>query len=211
MKKDNINLLIIGHSEHGKSYVAERIISHFGWTAGESSYVCKEIVFDALREKGIVYDTPHEAWLDRRNNKQLWKDIIRGYNEGDLARLTRKIFEKNEIYVGLRAGDEFLEALKEDLFDIIIYVDASERLPNFDPNNLDIPIGIANIVIDNNGTLEELGSKVNAVILYLDWYIKSGTKDTEEQFSRVADFGLSRPYAKQLSETLDWFKKMKAL
>lgn len=190
-KKDDINVLIIGHSEHGKSDVAKALCKHFGWTEGESSYVCKEIVFEELIKRGYNYSTPQEAWEDRRNNKQVWKEIIKDYNSGDLARLTKKIFTDNELYVGLRDGEEFTTAYMSGEFDVIVYVDAWDRKPNFDVNNLDIPRGMADVVIDNNKGLEELKEEIDVLIEYLQGYLdfKNESVDTgnEIRYTRLWD------------------------
>lgn len=171
-KKHDINVLIIGHSEHGKSEVAKALCQHFGWTEGESSYVCKEIVFAELIKRGYTYATPQEAWEDRRNNKQVWKDIIKDYNKDDLAKLIKKIFSDNEIYVGLRDGEEFTTGYMTGEMDVIVYVDAWIRKPDFDTNNLDIPKGMADVIIDNNGDKEALVENIEDLILYLEGYLE---------------------------------------
>lgn len=217
-KSTDVNILIIGHSEHGKSEVAQAICNYFGWTEGESSYVCKEIVYEELLKRGYKYPTPHDAWLDRRNIKQVFKEIIKEYNTGDLARLTRKIFSDNEIYVGQRDGEEFTAAFMEGEFDVIIYVDAWKRIPNFDPSNLDIPKGMAHIVIDNNGTFEELHKNIEPVIHYLSAFVefKEGDLSLSNEFRyallwerlKHIYFNVQGPTVEELEEADEWLAEM---
>ena len=82
----------------------------------------------------------------------------------DPARLTKDILEAgNEVYVGLRSKREF-EAAKQ-YFHTIVWVDASERVPCEDPASCDLRKEDVLeephvVVLDNNGTLEELVEKM---------------------------------------------------
>lgn len=215
--KKDINILILGHSEHGKSKFAERIVEHFNWSQGESSYVCKEIVYPVLLKLGFDYNSPEDAWLARRKNKPLWKAIIKDYNKDDLARLTKQIFKDNELYVGQRDGEEFVCAFMQGCFDLIIYVDASKRLPDFDPENLDIPVGMSDIVIDNNGTLEEFNGKIDETIGFLTalMFLKSHLtkKDNRTTKNLVSDLlrlfkNIQKPTLPDTIYAVDWYQEM---
>ena len=50
--------------------------------------------------------------------------------------------------------EEIDECIKQGLFDLIIWVDASERLPEEDKSSFNIDNSCADIIIDNNGDLE---------------------------------------------------------
>jgi hypothetical protein len=49
--------------------------------------------------------------------------------------------------------------LNQKLFDIIIWVDASERLPLEDASSFNIDKTCADIIIENNGTFEQFKEK----------------------------------------------------
>ncbi len=49
--------------------------------------------------------------------------------------------------------------MRQGLFDVIIWVDASERLPLEDPSSFDIDKTCADIIIENNGTYDEFLDK----------------------------------------------------
>jgi hypothetical protein len=58
-----------------------------------------------------------------------------------------------------RDREEIKECLNQNLFDLIIWVDASERLPLEDSSSFDIDKTCADIMIENNGTYEEFREK----------------------------------------------------
>lgn len=60
----------------------------------------------------------------------------------------------------MRDRHEITECIKQELFDLIIWVDASERLPLESPESFNIDKSCADIIIDNNGTYEEFKAKV---------------------------------------------------
>ncbi len=56
--------------------------------------------------------------------------------------------------------EEILECKRQNLFDLIIWVDASDRLPLEDKSSFNIDKGLADIIIDNNTTYDDFESKV---------------------------------------------------
>ena len=60
----------------------------------------------------------------------------------------------------MRDSDEIKECIKQGLFDLIIWVDASDRLPPEDVSSFNIKKSDADIIIENNGTFEEFKEKV---------------------------------------------------
>jgi len=63
----------------------------------------------------------------------------------------------------MRDRDEITECLKQGLFDLIIWVDASERLQLESPESFNIDKSCADIIVDNNGTFDEFKLKVARV------------------------------------------------
>lgn len=165
-------ILILGHARHGKDTVAE-IFRDVGDYSFQSSSMAalEEIIWPKI---GYSYKNKEECFKDRVNNRKLWFDLINEYNrehneeynEECPAKLTVKVLEKNDIYVGMRDIREFKNSVI--LFDLTIWVDASERLPLEREDSFNIPKECADIVIENNGGLEDLKFKVTRLIKGLE-------------------------------------------
>ena len=164
MKESNTNivfpkLLIIGSGRHGKDTVAEILRDDFGMKFKSSSQASADIfLYEALKDK-YDYKTPEECFDDRANHRA-----------EDRARLAKSIMSSADCYVGMRDRDEIVECLDQKVFDLVIWVDASERLPLEDATSFNIGKSCADIIIDNNGTLEQLITKVNRLGRSLNIY-----------------------------------------
>ena len=158
--KNEIRLLIIGHARHGKDTLAELLHEYFGLKFISSSQACSEIfIYNELKDK-YGYTTPEECFEDRVNHRAEWYHMICDYNKDDKARLAKDILKYNNTYVGMRDSGEIKECLKQELFDLIIWVDASERLPLESSGSFNITKADADVIVENNGTLEEFKEKV---------------------------------------------------
>lgn len=150
-------VLILGHGGHGKDTAAEILNDCTGMTYISSSYAAlKLFLYNALQPL-FGYHSPTECYDDRRNHRDLWKRLITEYNTPDKGRLCREILEEYDCYVGMRCNEEF-EATKH-LFTLILWIDASKRLPNdpsmaiqFDPSTM--------ILVDNNGAESQLAANL---------------------------------------------------
>ena len=152
-----MKLLIIGYGRHGKDTVAELFNKNIGLTFQSSSAVAtKHIIYPEMKSE---YKNEEECFNDRHNNRDKWYNLISKYNSKDSSRLTKKILQEYDIYVGMRSKIE-LDASKH-LFDIIIWVDASKRLPKESSSSCTISISDADIIIDNNGDYKSLVEKIN--------------------------------------------------
>lgn len=155
-----MKLLIIGHGRHGKDTVAAILKEEFGLTHLASSEASSTIfVFDALKEK-YGYLTVEECFNDRANHRAEWYDLICNYNKFDQARLAKEIVRRANVYVGMRSSTEFNECVKQSVFDVVLGV-IDPRKPLEDPKSMDIDVEkYSDIIITNDGTLEDLRSKV---------------------------------------------------
>lgn len=170
-----MKILILGHGRHGKDEVAALLQRLAGLTFTSSSWACAELlkpVLDVIdppltyTSDGRCGRTVQEHFDRRHNNRMLWKELISLYNAADPSALARRITEHADIYVGMRAMREFNASAH--LFDHIIWVDASQRVDYVDPT-LEIPFCKATMVlIDNNGTLEDLAARVASLGLRPD-------------------------------------------
>ena len=153
-----MKLFVIGQGRHGKDTAAEIIQEQYGLSFESSSMFCAEHVVTPWLEKlGITYDSLAECYADRLNHRMDWYNAIRAYNEGDESRLSAAIFDKYDMYVGIRSRIEFLASRSRS--DLSIWVDARERVPQLDPSCKILPTD-CDIIIDNNGTEEELRYKL---------------------------------------------------
>jgi dephospho-CoA kinase len=161
MKKENKpKLLIIGNMRHGKDTFAEMLNDEFGYTFESSSQAAANIfLYDELKEK-YGYETPEECFEDRVNHRQEWYEAICDYNKDDRARLAKGILTLSDCYVGMRDRDEITECLKQGIFHLVVWVDASERLPLEPAGSFNIDRSCADVVIENNGTFDEFKEKV---------------------------------------------------
>jgi hypothetical protein len=153
-------LLILGHARHGKDSLAELLGENFGLKFVSSSQAAADIfIFDELKDK-YGYKTSEECFTDRVNHRAEWYNMIFNYNKDDKAKLAKSILEKEDCYVGMRDRSEINECIKQGLFDLIIWVDASGRLPLEGSDSFNIDMSCADIIIQNNGTFEEFKEKV---------------------------------------------------
>jgi hypothetical protein len=153
-------LLVIGNMRHGKDSLGEIIRDIYGYKFESSSQAASDIfIYDELKDK-YGYKTSEECFEDRVNHRPEWHRMIKDYNKDDQARLAKDILETNDCYIGMRDTDEINECIRQGLFDLIIWVDASDRKPKEGKDSMNIDKSIADFIIENNGTLEEFKEKV---------------------------------------------------
>lgn len=168
----NKKILIIGHGRHGKDTVAEILAEHFDFSFMSSSMAAAKIfIFDKLKSK-YSYKTFEECYEDRANHREEWYNLITDYNIKDRTRLAKSILEECDCYVGMRNPDELEESKKQEIFDLIIWVDASERLPEESKASMGVTKDMADLIIDNNKTVEQLTSKVIKLGKLLNFKLK---------------------------------------
>ena len=149
-------ILIIGHGRHGKDTVCEILRDSYGFQFQSSSEFCaQKFIYDELKLK-YGYTSYAQCYQDRHNHRSEWYDMIHAYCADDYARLGRDIFAENDIYCGLRNKSEFHAMKNTRVFDYCIWVDRSDYQPLEDRSSMSLEIWMADYVIDNNGTLEDL-------------------------------------------------------
>lgn len=156
-------LLIIGHGRHGKDTAAEHWYNKFQMNYKSSSLAAAEIfIFDELRAK-YNYNTFEECYNDRHNHRAEWYNLIVDYNKNDKCRLAKDIMKTTTCYVGMRDRDEIIACVDNKIFDLVIWVDASRRLPPEPSDSFNIDVDLADFRIDNNNTLFEFISKLDRI------------------------------------------------
>jgi hypothetical protein len=164
-KRDEPNFLIISHAQWGKDTAAAYMRDAYGLTFESSSMACLHLfLFEEIQKKyGLRYDTMEECFADRINHRDKWHDLICAFNTPDKAKLARIIIKErgNRMYVGMRSADEAQACLREGIFDWVIWVDASKRMPPEPDTSFNIDESIAHFDIDNNGTIEEMYAHID--------------------------------------------------
>lgn len=157
--------MILGYARHGKDTVAEILRDNLKLTFVSSSFAAAEkVMVPFLAAKGITYASLDECYVDRINHRQDWFEQISAYNTPDGARLAREIYKDNDIYVGMRNERELETVRKEGLYDYSIWVDRSKHIVPESLASCSVTPAMANFILDNNGTLEQL--KINTLSLY---------------------------------------------
>lgn len=155
-----MKILILGHGRHGKDTVAETLGKLMGLTFLSSSWAaCEKAVFPWLSQL-YGYSTAEECFNDRAAHRLEWKQLITDYNTPDKGKLCREILALCDGYVGMRCPDEY--AAVQSLFDAVVWVDASRRLPP-DPS-MAIPYSDDMWLIDNNGPEADLPKQLQPLI-----------------------------------------------
>ena len=144
----------------GKDTMAELFYKNYGITYVASSEAANKIfIFNKLKGK-YNYKNEQECFDDRMNHREEWYLAIRKYNHKNRARLATDILTISDCYVGMRDKEEFDECVKQKLFDLIILIDSSNRVPSEPNTSFNINKSDADLIIDNNGTYDEFESKV---------------------------------------------------
>lgn len=158
-----MKILIIGHARHGKDTVAEFIEAQTGLSLKRASlFAAEKFIFDALKGK-CGYNSAEECFMDRASHRKEWFNLIHEYNKGDLARFARELMQQSNMYAGMRDFKEISACKKEGLFDLVIGVfDPRKELEPPSSFNVDI-FKASDLVVFNNGSLEELEGKVKAI------------------------------------------------
>lgn len=154
-------LLIIGHARHGKDTFAELLRDKLGLAFTSSSmFVGEECIWPAWGKER--YPTFEAMFEDRVNYRKTWADLISAYNTPDKTRTAKTMLDRGyDMYVGMRRMDEFVACAEAKLFDYVIWVDASKRLPPEGAESNEMVPGLAHLYVDNNGSLEKLHEYVD--------------------------------------------------
>jgi hypothetical protein len=150
-----LRLMVVGSGRHGKDTVAEILRDDYGASFVSSSwFMAEKVVLPYFAGK---YASVQECYDDRANHRSTWFDLIAAYNKDDATTLGRAIFAEYDLYVGNRNAREFHALRNAGAFDASIWVDASQRVEYFEPrSSLTIEPWMADYVVDNNGTVDDL-------------------------------------------------------
>lgn len=151
-------ILVLGHGGHGKGELCKLLTELYGADCLSSSQAALPHIYPALNEislewVGEPFASPEHAYARRGLARGVWKQLITLLNTPDKTTLAREVLSRADVYDGMRCADEF--AASRHLFDYVVWVDAAARVGTVDPT-LTISRDVADLVIDNNGTLDDL-------------------------------------------------------
>lgn len=144
-------VLFVGHGRHGKDTACETLAQATGWkNAGTTSVYLTELVVAELRRVGI-YARPEDAYAERHQNRDLWRRVGDEARSQNQAFLVKAALCCGQITGGCRDWPEICAVRAESLVDLIVWVDASKRLP-LDPT-MSFGPEQADLIVDNNGSI----------------------------------------------------------
>lgn len=158
-----LKLLVVGKARHGKDTLCEWLRDNLGYSFQSSSERIIQEFFPALQQlKG--YETVKEAYNDRYNYRDFLYHLVATYNSYDLTRMAKLVLTDNDIYCGMRKYEELEACKKAGLFDLIVWVDAEERLGDTETTSCTVKPSQADIIITNNDTEQEFLEKIERVM-----------------------------------------------
>ena len=143
------------------------MLEAYEYTFQSSSKFCSELfIFEDLKDQ-YNYKDEEECYVDRHNHRTEWYNMIHNYCKDDLAKLGRNLFDKHDIYCGLRNKREFFAMQNTGVFEHCIWVDRSMHLPPESKDSMSLEHWMSDFTIDNNGSLEELQFNVDQLMSYI--------------------------------------------
>jgi hypothetical protein len=146
-----MKLMVCGHARHGKDQFCESMGLAY---ASSSVAALDEAIWPVM---GHNYVSKEACFEDRINHRAEWHRLITEYNTPDPTRLGRAIFDKYDVYCGIRSGKEFRALRQASDYDFLtVWIDAGDRLPPECSSSNQIRPEDCDVIITNNGTLDEL-------------------------------------------------------
>jgi len=153
--QDLPKVLFVGNGRAGKDtackYLAKiTALKNAGTT---SKYLCKEVAKRLGLSEEEAYARRHES----NEMRTIWYDIGNEVRANGPTTLIRMALENGEISGGIRDYEEIIACRQENLVDLIVWVENKTVPP--DPT-VKFTSKECDIVIENNGTLEEFHDKI---------------------------------------------------
>ena len=146
-----LKILVLGHGGHGKGTFCKLMQLYFGLRSLSSSKAAWPYIWPSFDEAtDHRYPTPMEGYRHRAKHRMLLKELILLLNCPDKTTLTKIILNNAPIYDGMRSFEEYVAS--ESYFDIIYWIDASNRVPL--DKSMEICRPDKAVVVDNNGPEE---------------------------------------------------------
>ena len=169
-----MKFLILGFAQSGKDTFADYVVEEYALKFKSASMLMAEKII--IPKFPGRYSSVSECYADRVNHRSVWAKLLEEYIEDDKTRFIREVFDESEIYCGLRSPTELLTAKKENLFDLSIWIDRDMCFE--DKSSCGLTKHYADIIIENNGSLQDLYDKADALFcLFDEFYLHSENYD----------------------------------
>jgi len=151
-------VVFVGLGRAGKDTACDELSRATGWkNAGTTSVYLT--LFVATR----TGTNPVLAYNNRHRNRGTWRRLGDEMRRDDPARLVRDALAVGPITGGCRARVEIQAVRRESLADLIVWIDAEERLKR-EGAEIDGTVEFgpeeADVIVTNNGTEEEFRAKI---------------------------------------------------
>lgn len=165
-----MKFLILGFAQSGKDTFADYIVKEYSLKFKSASMLMAEkIIMPKFPNR---YTSVEECYADRVNHRSIWAKLLEEYIKDDKTKFIKEVFSESEIYCGLRSPTELLAAKKENLFDLSIWIDRNMCFE--DKTSCRLTKYYADIIIENNGSLQDLYDKADRLFSLFDsFYLNS--------------------------------------
>jgi len=160
-------IAICGRGQAGKSTTSKMISELTGFKYMQStSQALAETIFEKSKSGcfGRSFENVQECWEYRSEHRVMWAQLIAEYNKPHGTTLYEDMLQTNDIMDGIRRINELQACRKRNIIDFAIWVEREIAPPdaslNYGPEACDI-------IINNNGTLNDLHEIINIVCMGL--------------------------------------------
>ena len=154
-----MKFMVLGFAQSGKDTFADYVAKEYSLKFKSASMlIAEKIIMPKFPSR---YSSVEECYADRVNHRAIWAKLLEEYIENDKTRFIREVLSESEIYCGLRSPTELLAAKKENLFDLSIWIDRNMCFE--DKSSCGLTKHYADIIIENNGSLQDLYDKADAL------------------------------------------------
>tara|TARA_R110001583_G_scaffold52147_6_gene162192 strand:+ start:4923 stop:5429 length:507 start_codon:yes stop_codon:yes gene_type:complete len=152
--------MLIGNGRAGKGTFCKVALNSFGLTSKSSSRMgCEMGLYEKFKDM-FGYADMEECYNDRHSKRELWYQGICDLCDPNKSAVGRAIYNLHDIYDGCR-DDLELNAIKaEGLIDLVIWIDAGDRVQAEGSGSMKLTKDDADIVIYNTTTEAEYIEKV---------------------------------------------------
>jgi hypothetical protein len=160
-------IAVCGRGQAGKSTTSRLIAEISGLKYSQStSQALAEMIFEKSKSGcfGRSFEHTQDCWEHRSEHRALWGQLIAEYNKPHGTTLYEDMLPTNDILDGIRRIDELRACQKRDIIDFAIWIDRDIAPPDV---SLDYGSDACDIIINNNGSLDDLREAVNTICLGL--------------------------------------------
>lgn len=158
---------VVGMTQHGKDEVSSYLAKKLDLTFNNASMTAIDTFMWPVVRDSLDYKTQQEFYDNRHQHKVLMHELYGLFNRTNPSAFSEVVFEKGDIYNGIRHQEQIDKGMADGIATHVIWVDASERKDPETSDSFKLKYKDEYIWIDNNGTLEELHSKLDSLVAML--------------------------------------------